>query len=96
MDFLFPSGGWKTWPTDLMPSDFPPWGYVKQRVFCIRMNEIDNLNEIMKYAICSVTPDILPRAKKLFRILLICAQNNKAKAHRSKLTFKLGELFFLV
>ena len=69
LDTTFPQrwigrGGFKAWPPrspDITPLDFFFWGYVKQCVYSVRINDIDHLKERIRDAIHSVTPDVLLR-----------------------------------
>jgi hypothetical protein len=56
-------GGWKQWPPrspDLTPLDFYLWEYVKQTV-SETINDIEQLKQLIRAAIASVTPDVLGR-----------------------------------
>jgi hypothetical protein len=70
LDATFPQrrigrGGWLPWlpwpprSLDLTPLDFYFWGYIKQCVYSVHINNIDHLKARITEAVHSVTPDVL-------------------------------------
>ena len=56
--------GWRAWPPrspDLTPLDFFLWGYVKDKVYGVKINDLAHLKARITEAINSVTPDMLGR-----------------------------------
>lgn len=54
--------GWRAWPArspDLTPLDFFLWGYVKNLVYQVRINDLAHLKARITDAINSVTPEML-------------------------------------
>jgi hypothetical protein len=75
-------GGWLSWPPrspDLTPLDFYFWGYVKQCVYSVRINDIEHLNARITEAVHSVTPDVLCRVwQELEYRLDVCKATNRS------------------
>jgi hypothetical protein len=67
LDATFPHrwigrGGWLPWTPrspDLTPLEFYFWGYVKQCVYSVRINNIEHLKARITEAVHCVTPDVL-------------------------------------
>jgi hypothetical protein len=85
LDAIFPQlwigrGGWLPWPPcspDLTPLDFYFWGYVKQYVYSVRINNIEHLKARITEAVHSVTPDVLRRVwQELEYQLDVCKATN--------------------
>ncbi|GBN65768.1 hypothetical protein AVEN_97123-1 [Araneus ventricosus] len=83
LDTTFPQrwigrGAVMAWPPrspDITPLDFYLWGYVKQRVYSERINDIDHLKQRITDVIHSVTPDVLTRMwEELDYRLDVCRQ----------------------
>jgi hypothetical protein len=88
LDVTFPQrwigrGGWLPWPPrspDLTPLDFYFWGYIKQCVYSVCINNIDHLKTRITEAVHSVTPDVLHRVwKELEYRLNMCKATNRSQ-----------------
>jgi hypothetical protein len=85
LDATFPQrwigrGGWLPWPPrspDLMLLDFYFWGYVKQCVYSVRINNTEHLKARITEAVRSVTPDVLRHVwQELEYRLNVCKATN--------------------
>jgi hypothetical protein len=55
-------GGPITWPprsSDLTPLDFFLWGYVKNIVYKVKINDVEHLKARIRDAVATVTPDMV-------------------------------------
>ena len=72
--------GWRAWPPrspDLTPLDFFLWGYVKDLVYQVRINDLAHLKTRITNAINSVTPEMLGRVWQEWEYRLdICRATN--------------------
>lgn len=53
---------WQAWSTDFSPCDFWLWGIVKERVYAMRLADIDDLQRRITTVVCSMPTEMCERA----------------------------------
>ena len=58
--------GQRAWPPDLTPLDFFLWGTIKEYVYRVPINTVEELNYRIIEAFAIITPEMLERSRQSF------------------------------